>query len=73
MEDYTSGPRISRLLHRRDKRPRMHYRDEFLTIPGMGGWAHNSEAMQLEQLFSHCSPPILPHSGIIYSGSVLRD
>ena len=67
MDDYTSGPRISRQLHRRDKRPRMRYKDELLTMPGVHGWAHNSEAIQLEQSLSHRWPPILPHSGI-YSG-----
>lgn len=64
MDNCTSGPRISRLLHHRDKRPRTDYRDEFLTIPGVGGWAHNSEAIQLEQSLSHRSPPISAHSGV---------
>lgn len=43
-----------------------------LTMPGVGGWAHNSEAIQLEQSLSHRSPPILAHSGV-YSELALRN
>ncbi len=64
-DDRTSGPRTSRLLRRRDKRPQTHYRDEYLTMPGTAsGWAHNSEAIQLEQSLSHRWPPILTHSDV---------